>query len=198
MPLLAGYATWWEIVLILGGLAMIAFEIFVFPHSGLMVVGGVLMMVIGLVLTFVGGEPAGGSHFFPRLPGTMTALKHGLAFVTAGLICSALLSAWLSRFLPRIPYFNRLVLTATAGGGAATAASGGMVPAPKSTWPPVGSVGRAVTPLKPGGSAEFPNATGTDSLIFSVVSESGFLDVGSPVIVREVGGGRVVVRSTTA
>jgi membrane-bound serine protease (ClpP class) len=199
VPLLAGYATWWEILLILGGLAMIAFEIFVFPHSGSMVVAGVLMMVVGLILTFVGGEP-GGSRVFPKLPGTLSALKQGLAFVTGGLICSALLSAWLSRYLPKIPYFSRLVLTATVGGSSSAGAVTGLgvVPAPKSTWPPVGSVGRAVTPLKPGGSAEFPDVTGTDSLIFSVVSESGFLPIGAPIVVREVGGGRLVVRSTTA
>jgi membrane-bound serine protease (ClpP class) len=197
VPLLTGYATWWEILLIVGGLAMVAFEIFVFPHAGIMVVAGALMMLVGLVLTFVGGEPDG-SRIMPKLPGTMAALKHGLMFVTAGMVCSAMLSWWISRYLPKIPYFNRLVLTATSGGGPAVATAGGLVPAPQSTWPPVGSVGRAVTPLRPGGSAEFPDPTGADFQIFSVVSESGFLPEGAPVTVREVGGGRVVVRSTTA
>lgn len=196
VPLLAGYATWWEILLILGGIAMIAFEIFVFPHTGLMIVAGLGMMVIGLILTFVGIEP-GGSHVVPTLPGTWTALQHGLGFVIGGLICSAMLSWWLSQYLPKLPYFNRLVLTATTG-GPAVAAAGGMVPAPESMWPPVGTMGRAVTPLKPGGSAEFPDPTGVDVRIFSVVSESGFLDTGAPVVVRSVGGGRVVVRSTVA
>ncbi len=200
VPLLTGYAAWWEIVLILGGLAMIAFEIFVFPHAGIMIIAGALMMLIGLVLTFVGAEPDG-SRIVPTLPGTMDSLKHGLAFVTGGLICSAFLCWWLSRYLPNLPYFNRLVLTATSGGGSTDAApslvtTGGLVPAPQSTWPPVGSLGRATTPLRPGGSAEFPDSTGTDVRVFSVVSESGFLPAGSPVIVREVGAGRVLVRST--
>ena len=76
VPLLAGYATWWEITLILGGLAMIAFEIFVFPHAGLMIVGGMLMMVVGLVMTFVGSEPGG--RIMPHMAGNVAALKHGL------------------------------------------------------------------------------------------------------------------------
>jgi membrane-bound serine protease (ClpP class) len=194
VPLLAGYATWWEILLILGGIAMVAFEIFVFPHTGLMVVAGVLMMLVGLVLTFVGGEP-GGSRIAPHLPGTVDALKHGLGFVTAGLVCSVLLCWWLSRYLPALPYFNKLVLTTTVGstpGHAGTSATVAVA------WPPVGALGRSTTPLRPGGSAEFPDPTGASTLIYSVVSESGYLPAGAPLIVREVGGGRVVVRSTTA
>ena len=191
VPLLAGYATWWEILLILGGLAMIAFEVFVFPHAGLMIIAGLVMMVGGLVFTFVGGEP-GGFRLIPHLPGNITSLKHGLAFVTAGMICSAFLCAWLSQYLPKLPYFSKLVLGANAGGVAIPEVSTAVL------WPSVGSVGRAVTPLRPGGSAEFPDASGADVRIFSVVSESGFLSEGSPIVVREVGGGRVVVRSTVS
>ena len=47
---------------------------------------------------------------------------------------------------------------------------------PAISWPTVGALGRAVTPLRPGGSAEFPNSTGSDVKIFSVISESGFLE----------------------
>jgi membrane-bound serine protease (ClpP class) len=191
VPLLAGYATWWEILLILGGLAMVAFEIFVFPHAGVMILGGVLMMVVGLVMTFVGAEP-GGYRIVPHLPANVASLKHGLGYVTAGLIGAALVCSWLSRYLPKMPYFNRLVLSGVSGNG------GIVAEATTPAWPPIGSVGRAVTPLGPGGSAEFPNASGTDFRIFSVVSESGYLPAGSPVIVREVGGGRLVVQSTVA
>ena len=189
VPLLAGYATWWEIGLILGGLAMIAFEIFVFPHAGIMIVGGLLMMGVGLILTFVGGEP-GGFSFAPHLPATWANLKNGVFYVAGGLIGSALLCWWLSQYLPQMPYFGRLILTTTNGG----VTSGTTRP---SEWPAVGSVGRAVTPLKPGGSAEFADVTGADVKVFSVVCETGYLAAGSPVIVRESsGGGRVVVRST--
>jgi membrane-bound serine protease (ClpP class) len=192
VPLLAGYANWWEILLILGGLAMIAFEIFVFPHAGLMILSGLLMMLVGLVLTFVPAEP-GGFRLVPNLSGTRVAIKHGMGFVTGGLIGAGLLSAWVSRFLPKLPYFRRLVLQ-TVNGEPMNAGEA----IPTVSWPTVGALGRAVTPLRPGGSAEFPNAAGSDVKIFSVVSESGFLAEGSPVVVREVGGGRVVVRSTVA
>ena len=135
-----------------------------------------------------GGEP-GGFSFSPHLTGTWVGLKNGLFYVTGGLIGSALLCWWLSRYLPELPYFGRLVL----GGTNSIAAPPIERP---SEWPAVGSVGRAVTPLKPGGSAEFADSTGADVRVFSVVSESGYLEVGSPVIVCQTGGGRVVVRST--
>jgi membrane-bound serine protease (ClpP class) len=190
VPLLTGYANWWELLLILGGLAMIAFEIFVFPHLGIMIALGVLMMVGGMILTFVGNEP-GGFRWFPTLAGSVAGLKHGVAFVTGGLLGTATLSAWIGRYLPRLPIFGKLVLPEPARSNATVA------PTPLQ-WPAVGALGRTVTMLRPGGTAEFPSVDGSEFHVFPAVSDSGFLPVGSPVIVREVGGGRVLVRSTLA
>ena len=191
IPLLSGYGTWWELALILGGLAMVAFEIFVFPHAGIMIVSGIIMMLVGLVFTFVGLEP-GVSPLSPHLPGTWASLRNGLMFVSGGLVCSILLCAWLSRYLPNLPYFGRLVLSETSGQNSSSGSAGSN----EIHWPTVGAVGRAVTPLKPGGSAEFADADGPQMQVLSVVSESGYLPAGSPVVVREVGGGRLIVRST--
>ena len=49
-----------------------------------------------------------------------------------------------------------------------------------------------VTPLRPGGSAEFPYAD--DRRTANVVSDSGFIDAGTKVGVVEARGNRVVVR----
>jgi membrane-bound serine protease (ClpP class) len=192
IPLLAGYATWWELGLILGGLALVAFEIFVFPHAGIMIVGGILMMLVGLVFTFVGGEP-GGSPLSPHLPETWNGLRNGVLYVGGGLVLTMLLCWWLSRYLPDLPYFGRLVLTTTTGAGGAVAAT---TVAKEIHWPTIGAVGRAVTPLKPGGSAEFSDPRSDQTQVLSVVSETGYLPIGAPVVVREVGGGRLIVRST--
>ena len=54
------------------------------------------------------------------------------------------------------------------------------------------AIGRAVTDLKPGGSAEFPFAD--DRRVTQVVSDSGFVNAGTKLAVREVHGNRVVVR----
>jgi len=114
VPLLTGYATLWEILIILGGLALVAFEIFVFPGHMVSLLVGSVMVFGGLLLTFVGDTitmPGG-----LQMPGTWVSLQHGLYVIVGGLVCSMLLSAWLRRYLPKLPYFNRLILTTNSGG----------------------------------------------------------------------------------
>src|SRR6185295_7238403 len=84
MPMLTGYAQWWEILIIFLGLALLAFEIFVFPgHFVSGIVGG-LMVIGGLIMTFVPKEPGGIPGFLPSLPGTYVALERGLIVVVSG------------------------------------------------------------------------------------------------------------------
>lgn len=68
--------------------------------------------------------------------------------------------------------------------------------APDAVWPPLGAAGRAVTDLRPGGSAEF--ADGAQTRVVSVVADSGFVPRGSTVVVRQVEGAHVVVRQTAS
>ena len=186
LPLLTGYATWLELLIIFGGLALVAFEIFVFPGHFVSGVLGVLMVIVGLVLTFVGKEP-GGTYIVPELEGTWRALGNGLVVVSAAMAVSLLLWFWLNRFLPKLPYFNRLILTTTAGDVPT-------VNQPAEVGPAVGDEGVAVTDLKPGGSAMFTNEAYPDGRVASVVSESGYVKHGTRIIVDEVAGNRIVVK----
>lgn len=187
VPLLTGYAQWWEILVIVVGLALCAFEIFVFPGHGVSLALGLLMIIFGLVLTFVGKEPSA-PGWLPNMHQTWAGVETGLLVVIGGMICSLILSMWLRKYLPAIPYFNRLILTETSGGGVALAPH---LIKPDS-WPFVGTIGEAVSELKPGGSARFPFAD--DSRNTSVVSSSGFVPPGSRIEVQEVHGSRIVVR----
>ena len=189
VPMLTGYAQWWEILAIFAGLALVAFEIFVFPGhmiSGL--VGGILV-VGGLVMTFVPKEPHGIPGIIPSMPGTYTAIEKGLIVTVSGMICSILLWLWLQRYLPKLPYFQKLVLTTAVGSTSPNA----MIET--SAWPSVGAAGRAVTDLRPGGKAAFHDPALGDSRVTQVVSESGFVVEGTPLVVKEVAGNRVVVRT---
>ena len=114
VPLLTGYATWLEVTLIFVGLALLSFEIFVFPGHFVSGIAGILMIIIGLIMTFVGSEPSG-PGVLPNMNGTIAAMQRGLLVVTGGLVCSMLLWAWLSKYLPRIPYFNRVMLMPPGG-----------------------------------------------------------------------------------
>ncbi|HEY1629251.1 MAG TPA: hypothetical protein VGF52_05295 [Tepidisphaeraceae bacterium] len=188
VPLLTGYAQWWEILAIIAGIMLLAFEILVFPGHLVSAVAGIILIVVGLTMTFVGREPPGLPGIFPQLNGTWLAMEHGLFIVVVGMICSLLLWMWLQRYLPHLPYFNRLILTNTGG-----KFSGNV----NDLWPAIGSVGKATTDLRPGGSAQFPDPAVGEPRIANVISESGFVDAGADVIVREVQGNRVIVRTAS-
>ena len=191
VPLLTGYANWLEVIAILLGLVLLAVEIFVIPGFGVTGFAGLILIFGGLVLTFVGGEPSM-PGVLPSLEGTWTALLRGLYTVTIALACSLVLWIWLNRYLPRLPYFNKLILTTTAGDIDAID-----VERPVETGPAVGDMGVAVTELKPGGSVKFMTESYPDGRIAGVVSESGFVMPGTNVVVTEVAGNRVVVRTRT-
>jgi len=189
VPLLTGYALWWEVMVVLIGLALVAFEIFVFPGHMVSLIVGSMMVVFGLVLTFAGHDP-GAPPWMPETQSGWLALRNGLVFVVSGMLASVLLGMWLSRYLPSLPYFNRLVLTATTGGP----------PRPTDTGhgpagPVVGAGGRAVSDLRPGGLAEFADGTAGDRRVVSAVAESGFIPAGSQLVVRESRGSYVIVRA---
>jgi membrane-bound serine protease (ClpP class) len=192
IPLLTGYAQWWEIAAILIGLVLLALEIFVIPGFGVAGVAGVVLVLGGMVLTFVGNTP--GLPGVWRLPQVWAGVQNGLLAVVVSFAVSGLLALWVRKYLPKLPYLNRLVLQgpvpATAGAPLGAAAG---VPLVGETWPFVGTVGRAVSDLKPGGSAEFPY--GDDRRNTAVISDSGYVTAGTKVVVREVHGNRVVVRN---
>ena len=190
IPLLTGYAQWWELLLIMLGLVLLALEVFVIPGFGVSGIAGIALLVAGLVLTFVGNAP--GLPGIWKLPAVQQGLRTGLTAVVSGLLASIVLAAWLRRYLPKLPYFSRLILTATAGGPPLSP-----VPAPlhdpNDVWPFAGTVGVATTPLVPGGNAEFPYAD--DRRVAAVVSDGGYVEAGTKVVVREARGNRVVVRA---
>jgi hypothetical protein len=63
---------------------------------------------------------------------------------------------------------------------------------PNDVWPFAGTVGVATTDLKPGGEGQFPYAD--DHRATSVVSDSGYIEAGTKIVVREARRFRVVVR----
>jgi membrane-bound serine protease (ClpP class) len=177
VPLLTGYAQWWEILVIFLGLLLVSFEIVVF----------------GLVMTFV---PAGfgGPSYIPSQT-NLPLMEKGLVVVAAAMGSSVFLWFWLNRFLPKMPLLNRLILTTAPANVAATATNIHTAPAPASDrWPRPGAIGKAVSELRPGGAAEFFDPDISDKRIAFVVSESGYLSAGTDLVVREVVGPSVVVR----
>lgn len=191
VPLLTGYAQWWEVGIILAGLALLAFEVFVFPGHGVSAAAGIVMVLGGLVMTFVGGDAIGGG-VLPHSAGAWHDLEHGLSAVGGGVGGAVVLAVLGRKQLGKLPYFNRLVLSTVSGGAAAP----DHVPF-ENAWPGVGTRGRAATDLRPGGSAEFLDLSGGARGV-NVVSDAGYVVAGTTVVVREARGNRVVVTPASA
>ena len=191
VPLLTGYAQWWEVAAILIGLCLCAFEIFVFPGHMVSLIAGGILILSGLVLTFAGKEPSSPS-WLPSMQSTWIGIQHGLVAVVSAITAWVILSMWLRRFLPGIPYFNRLILTTTSGNVAPVQA----VRTNTETWPFIGSIGVTTTELRPGGFAEFP--FGDSTRPSAVINIDGYLDAGTKVSVQQIDGGSVRVRAIKA
>ena len=193
VPLLTGYAAWWEVLIILGGVALVAFEVFVFPGHGASAITGLVMIFGGLLLTFVGPDGTGPS-LLPHTPGGWANLRQGIGALTGGVVGAAVLGVVLRPVLPRLPFFNKLILTTVSGGDPPLRHSADV--RPDNLWPGVGTTGQAVTDLRPGGSADFLDLASGDHRTVAVISESGYVDAGSKLVVREARGNRIVVRPT--
>ncbi|MEK7756337.1 MAG: NfeD family protein, partial [Planctomycetota bacterium] len=182
-PYVTGLANVWEIVLILAGLLLMCLELFVIPGFGVAGISGVMMVLTGLIATFIPDEP--GRQFpqlFPALPTTLHGLKLAVATLVSSMVASLIGMLMLSRFLPRVPIFNKLVsANPTPSQVAVEDGYRGMAR--------VGDVGQAEGTLRPAGKARF------GSVLVDVVTEGEYLEADCTIEVIEHRGNRVVVRA---
>lgn len=172
----AGDTGWVGVLLLLVGLAAVLLEIHVFPGYGSAIAGFVLMFA-GMFLSLGGTKQAG----FALTVTTLLTLVTGIAFLA---------------YLPKSPAWKRLsqqmhqqqaAVTATTAllpsGLVLDEAAALVAPLPGM----VGQTGKAVTRLHPSGLADVCGVR------LQVVTEGDFLESGTPVVVTQVEGDRVVV-----
>ncbi|MHC4949278.1 MAG: NfeD family protein, partial [Planctomycetota bacterium] len=173
-PYLAGLAQWWDILLIVSGLLLVAAELFVIPGLGVAGVLGVVCVFAGLVGTFISGDitsPQGQSEAWTGMATTLTAMF------------AAAVGIWLiGRQFHSIPLLNRIVLraeVAEARRGQATGILQAMGSSPRVLS--VGDTGVAETDLRPAGHANF------DGRLVDVKSVAPYIERGTTVRVVSVG-----------
>ena len=182
-PYLAGLANVWEILFIIVGFLLIALEVFVIPGFGIPGILGIGLVIVGLLATFVPDEPGRSIPLYiPSLPSTLEGLKFALITLVSSMVASLIGMAMLSRFLPRMPVFGRMVAANPTPSEVATED-------PYRGMARVGDMGEAAGPLHPAGKARF------GSLLVDVVTQGEYLDSGAQVEVIERRGNRVVVRA---
>lgn len=185
-PYLTGLANIWEILLIAAGVVLVLVEVFVLPGFGVAGIAGAVLLVLGLVATFVPEEPGRSFPLFiPSLPGTMYGLKVGLTTLVGSLATSLVGMFILSRYLPQLPVFNRIVAPNPTP-------SDVLVEDPYRGLARVGDLGETEGSLRPAGKARF------GAMLVDVVTEGEFLETRTRIEVIERRGNRVVVRPLRA
>jgi len=163
-------AGWEEMLLAVGGLVLLALEIFVIPGFGIAGALGILGILAGLVLSLVGQG------------NTVQLVMLVAARVMFSLLFALAASMALLRVMTRSPIGRKLILET------GLQASEGYASAPESDAKLIGKTGVAASPLHLAGIAMI------DGVRVDVVSNGDAIDPGEAVVVVRVDGNRVVVQ----
>jgi membrane-bound serine protease (ClpP class) len=158
---------WEQILLVTVGVILLVIEVSFVPGFGVVGVLGILALLAGLSSSLFG---AGASI------ATIVGAVSRVAISTAAALVAGLV---LMRFLPALPGGRRLVLATALLGGGRSESSPSL---------PIGTLGTALSALRPSGIASFGGRR------IDVVSEGDFIESGEPLEVVRDEGTRVVVR----
>jgi membrane-bound serine protease (ClpP class) len=157
-------AGWGELLLALGGVALLLLEFLVIPGFGFAGILGILALLAALVMSVVGSGAT--PEFFMLAAGR----------ILLALLVALAASFVLLRFMPRTPFGRQLILDT------------GLRDAPPDDLRWLGKRGRAQTPLRPAGIADIEGAR------VDVVSDGELIEPGALLEVTRVDGNRIVVR----
>jgi membrane-bound ClpP family serine protease len=178
---LHGTAGWLEILLFVGGLTCLCIEIFLLPGMGIFGVGGAVMVIVSIVL-------ASQTFVFPTNAYQLRQFPISLMMVAAAMTGGIASIYVIRRFLPDTPYFNRMLLSPPKPEERAALSRREALAA----WDHLlHKRGITTTPLVPAGKVQFGDE------VVDCVSNGDLVPKGSPVIVEEVAGNRVVVRKVS-
>lgn len=158
------------------GLLLVFAEVLFFPGVALVAALGAALMVGALFFAMVDFYPAQPLDF------SYQVLLRPMLNLSLAIIASAFLIALLARFLPDLPVFRRLFLSAQSSAGPSIPAAAENSPALSA-----GDTGTARTILRPSGKAVFGDA------LVDVVTQGQFIEAGAPVRILSISGDAVVV-----
>ncbi len=170
--LLLGLAGWEEVLLLGVGLIALGVEVFLLPGFGVAGVLGIVLIAASMLLALIGAAPTGAD-----------VIQAAAVLAAALVVTASVLFGWL-RHLPTSTRWSGLFLRHS------TQASEGFISAPQREEL-VGRTGRALTDLRPSGTAVF------DEERLDVVTEGEFVKSGSNVTVLRSDGYRHIVRASS-
>lgn len=182
-PYLTGLANVWEIMCIALGVLLIALEVFVIPGFGVAGISGIVLLLVGLLATFLPDLPGRPNPFYvPTLPSTVHALKVALLTLGSSLLASLIGMVMISRYLPRVPILGEIV-------AANPTPSEVQIDDPYRGAARIGDIGESEGDLHPAGKARF------GAQLVDVVTQGEYVEANARVEVIERRGNRIVVRA---
>src|SRR6056297_628463 len=174
-----GLAENWEILLFVGGLVLIAVELFAIPGFGVAGIAGILLTVTGLVLSMIDNIVFDYQFQWEQ---AFKAVVESFLIVSVSVFVSLVLSLYLSkRLLTSSGRFSRLVLDSTQQ------KDQGYLGVDSEQKKLIGKKGKAHTVLRPSGKII------VEGEIYDARSEIGFIDKGEAIRVIEYGTSQLVV-----
>ncbi|MCD4823422.1 MAG: hypothetical protein K8S55_02355 [Phycisphaerae bacterium] len=177
---LVGMANWWEIAMLVVGLVLIALEIFVIPGFGVAGITGItLCLIAGLAIMVPNGPD---KLPIPESAWAWEMFKSGLLTLSLAFIASVIGMVILSRFLPKMPLFSRMILKPAESADDAPRAED----SPMLAVQP-GDIGVTESSLHPVGLVRFGDE------LLGAVSDGGMIDANKSVRVVRRDGNRIMV-----
>lgn len=175
---IAGLTGYEAAALFVGGLLLVLFEVLFFPGIFFVAATGVLLMLASVLFAMV--------DFWPSRDFSVDFSTLGLPLINFSItvVLAALCIGLLARYVPSLPMFRFLFLSAKVPSGPSFHETRSTI---LRGSPAVGDLGTAITPLRPSGKVEF------GAMIADASTEGEFLDVGTKVRIQRVEGATVFV-----
>jgi len=179
---LTGLANWWEVALFALGVGLLLIEVFVTPGFGVLGIAGIVCCLVALLAMVQANPP-------DKLPWPETnfdwdLLTNGALAMVLGVLIALGAGAALSRYLPKVPFAGRLVLSPPAGAHVPPVMADAQILNIR-----VGQTGKVVQNCRPVGKVRIAGK------LCDGIADGAFLSAGTEIVVLRNEGSRIVVEA---
>jgi membrane-bound serine protease (ClpP class) len=169
-----GLATYWEILIFIVGLILIALELLVVPGFGLTGISGIVLVIVGLTLSLLNNVDFNFQHV------EAPAISKALLTVIAGIFFGFALVLYLSSKIGTKGLFRKVALNTSLDN------ESGYIGVPENSGL-IGKKGFATTILRPSGKVS------VDGVVYDAVAQNGYIEKGTNVKVIRYETGQIYV-----
>jgi membrane-bound serine protease (ClpP class) len=173
-----GLAANWEILMAIGGFALLAVEVFVLPGFGIAGISGILMLIAAFTFSMLGND----GFDFSGIP--TDNIVNSLGVVMIAMVAGIVISFFTGASLLRSKRFKKMVLSDTMQN------SEGYSSTDHAMISLIGATGEAKTVLRPSGKVMI------NGISYTATSENGFTTAGTKIAVTRIDGINMWVKET--